>query len=120
MNWLSTNDLLAIHSDVIRETGGAPGIVNPGALESAVKRPFTAFDQTELFLTLFEKVAALLHALVTFHPFVDGNKQVGLVAADIILRLNNRRIRPGSHVQEFFWSIARGEQSVEKIAAGSN
>ncbi len=50
------------------------------------------------------------------HPFVDGNKRVALVAGDVCLRLNGYRIVPSDEVEAFFWSIARGEQSVENIA----
>lgn len=49
MNWISVEELLLIHERVIAETGGARGIANPGALESALARPFTSVGGVEPF-----------------------------------------------------------------------
>ena len=116
MNWVSLRELLIIHEQVIAETGGMPGIMNPGALESALARPFTAFDGIELFPDLVSKVAALIHSLIAFHPFVDGNKRTALVAADVCLRLNGDRLVPSGEVAPFFWAVARGEKEIIQIA----
>ena len=117
MNWITLDDLLLIHARVIEATGGVRGVVNAGGLESALLRPFTTFDGVELFPDLLAKVAALIHSIIAFHPFADGNKRVALVAGDICLRLNGLRLTPSDDVEPFFWSIARGEQAVESIAA---
>ncbi len=117
MNWITLDDLLLIHARVIEATGGVGGVVNAGGLESALLRPFTTFDGVELFPDLMTKVAALIHSIIAFHPFADGNKRVALVAGDICLRLNGLRLTPSDDVEPFFWSIARGEQAVESIAA---
>ena len=61
------------------------------------------------------KVAAQIHAISSYHPFVDGNKRTALVAADVCLRLNGYRLADSDKVESFFWSIARGEQSVVDI-----
>ena len=116
MNWVSLRELIIIHEQVIAETGGMPGIMNPGALESALARPFTAFDGIELFPDLVSKVAALIHSLIAFHPFVDGNKRTALVAADVCLRLNGDRLVPSDEVAPFFWAVARGEKEISQIA----
>ena len=116
MNWITLDDLLLIHARVIEATGGVRGVVNAGGLESALLRPFTTFDGVELFPDLMTKVAALIHSIIAFHPFADGNKRVALVAGDICLRLNGLRLTPSDDVEPFFWSIARGEQAVESIA----
>lgn len=105
-----------MHEQVIQATGGAQGLLNPGGLESAVVRPFTSFGGQELFPDLWHKVAALLHSIVSFHPFVDGNKRTALVAGDVCLRLNGYRLAPSEEVEPYFWAIARGEQTVEEIA----
>ena len=117
MNWITLGELLLIHARVIDETGGVRGVINVGGLESALARPFSSFGGTELFADLTDKVAALIHSLIAFHPFADGNKRVALVAADVCLRLNDRRLVPSDVVEPFFWSIARGEQTIESIAA---
>jgi death on curing protein len=116
VNWISLPELLLIHARVIDATGGVHGVINAGALESSLLRPFTSFGGRELFPAANDKIAALIHSIIAFHPFADGNKRTALVAADTVLRLNGRRIRPGPDVEEFFWSIARGEQTLESIA----
>ncbi|MBI5866532.1 MAG: type II toxin-antitoxin system death-on-curing family toxin [Planctomycetes bacterium] len=117
MNWISMQELLRIHAAVIRETGGIPGVVNAGALESSLHRPFTAAGGSALFPNLSDKVAALVHSIIAFHPFADGNKRTAFVAADVCLKLNGMKLEPSTSAEAFFWSIARGEQDVPQIAA---
>mgnify|MGYP005850210809 FL=1 len=116
MNWITPVDLALIHERVIEQSGGIHGITNPGGLESALARPFTAFGGVELFPDLMAKIAALIHALVVFHPFVDGNKRTALVAADVCLRLNGFRLVSSDEVEPFFWAVARGEKEIEDVA----
>jgi death-on-curing protein len=117
VNWITLGELILIHERVIAETGGVHGITNPGALESALARPFTTISGQEMFPLLVEKVATLIHSLIAFHPFADGNKRTALVAGDVCLRLNDYRLIPSDEVEGFFWAIARGEKSLEEIAA---
>lgn len=117
MNWISSFELLVIHEKVIEETGGNKGVLNFGNLKASVSRPFAAFGDQELYPDLTAKVAAQIHAISSYHPFVDGNKRTALVAADVCLRLNGYRLANSDDVESFFWSIARGEQSVEDIEA---
>lgn len=117
MNWVTLEGLLRIHAQVIDETGGIRGVVNFGAIESALRRPFTSIGGIEMFPSLADKAAALIHSIVAFHPFSDGNKRTAFVAADVCLKLNGTRVKLAGQVEPFFWSIARGEQSVEQIAA---
>ena len=115
MNWISSFELLFIHEKVITKTGGNKGVLNFGNLKAAVSRPFAAFGDQELFPSLTAKVAAQIHAISSYHPFVDGNKRTALVAADVCLRLNGYRLADSDDLESFFWSIARGEQEVEDI-----
>ena len=75
--------ILAIHRILIEETGGAPGLRDLGALESAVMRP-----QMGYYDGIVEETAALMESLAMNHPFVDGNKRVAFAAADTFLLLN--------------------------------
>lgn len=116
MNWISLNEVVLVHERVIAETGGVHGVANPGGLESALKRPFVAFGGVELFADLLSKVAALIHSIVAFHPFADGNKRTALVAADVCLRLNGLRLVPSDEVEPFFRAIASGQREIPEIA----
>ena len=115
MKWITLEELLLIHEKVIEEIGGIKGQINVGSLESSLLRPFTSFDNKEMFPMLWDKIGVLIHSIIAFHPFSDGNKRTALVAADVCLRLNGYHLIPSSEVESFFWSIARGEKTVETI-----
>jgi death-on-curing protein len=110
VNCISQEELLAIHASMLRETGGIAGVVNAGALESSLRRPFTAIGGNQMFPTLMDKVAVLIHSIVAFHPFADDNKRTAFVAADVCLKLGDMRVIPSDQTEPFVLSIARGEQ----------
>jgi death-on-curing protein len=64
LNWITLEELILIHERVIEETGGIHGTTNPGGLESALARSFTAFGGQEMFPDLWGKVAALIHSII--------------------------------------------------------
>ena len=115
MIWINLKELVLIHEMVINETGGVHGIINPIALESVLLRPFSSFEGKELFPDMWSKIAALVHSLIAFHPFIDGNKRTAFVAAEVILNLNGYHITPDFEHEAFFWAMARGEKSIEEI-----
>lgn len=86
-NFPTTEEVVAIHDDLIAQFGGAPGLRDVGALESALLRP-----QMGYYDGLIGEAAALMESLANNHPFVDGNKCVTLAVTDIFLRLNGRFI----------------------------
>lgn len=81
--YLTVVEILAIHALLIEEFGGADGVRDFGALESAVFRP-----QTGYYDDAIAEAAALLESLVQNHPFLDGNKRTAVAAADVHLRMN--------------------------------
>ncbi|MGW6574832.1 type II toxin-antitoxin system death-on-curing family toxin [Streptomyces sp. NPDC054945] len=60
----------------------------PGLLESAVHRPRARMYGTPAYEDPYEHAAALLHALATNHPLVDGNKRTAWLAAATFLAVN--------------------------------
>jgi death-on-curing protein len=89
--YVTTADALFFHKHLIERYGGAPGIRDVGALESALHRP-----QTGYYETLIHEAAALSESLVQNHPFVDGNKRVAFAVADVFLRINGYTITGSS------------------------
>lgn len=81
--YLTLVELLAIHDRLIEEFGGATGVRDGGALESALFRP-----QTGYYRDVIEEAAAMFESLVQNHPFVDGNKRTAFAATDVFLRMN--------------------------------
>ncbi|MGQ4362950.1 type II toxin-antitoxin system death-on-curing family toxin [Streptomyces sp. SAS_272] len=59
-----------------------------GLLVSAIERPRTDVFGAELYPTLHEKAAALLHSVARNHALIDGNKRTAWLAMRVFLRLN--------------------------------
>ena len=85
MRYLSLQEVISLHSLLITQTGGSSGLRDHGALESAVAQPEASFGGEELYPDLASKTAALGHALIQNHPFVDGNKRIGHAAMEVFL-----------------------------------
>jgi death on curing protein len=88
MIYLTVDRLLELHQMLLEQTGGAVGLRDRGALESAVAQPQMTFGGQELYPTLVEKASALAFSLIQNHPFVDGNKRAGHAAMETFLVLN--------------------------------
>ena len=117
MIYLTAAQVLFIHARVVVETGGAPGLRDLGLLESAVARPQATFGGDDLYPDLFTKAAALMSSLVNNHPFVDGNKRVGIAAAGLFFVRNGHRLIAGNEeVERFTLLVAQGTVSVEQMA----
>lgn len=60
---------------------------------SAVFSINASFEEVEQYPTVEEKAARLAYALISDHPFVDGNKRVGVLAMLVTLKLNGVTLR---------------------------
>ncbi|MEX2288288.1 MAG: type II toxin-antitoxin system death-on-curing family toxin [Planctomycetaceae bacterium] len=115
--FLTLAEVMAIHRDQIRRYGGASGVRDDGLLQSAVAVPRATFGGHYLHSDLYEMAAAYLYHLVSNHPFVDGNKRVGAVAADVFLALNNvRLVATQESYFEFVISVASGKAGKSAVA----
>jgi death-on-curing protein len=85
MRYLTVNEVLEIYTRVVRQSGGAIGIHDLGALESAVAQPRMTFGGEDLYPSIVEKASALGFSLIQNHPFVDGNKRTGHAAMETFL-----------------------------------
>lgn len=91
--YVTIADALFFHQQLIERYGGAAGVRDAGALESALHRPQTGYYDTHI-----HEAAALLESLVQNHPFVDGNKRVAFAVVDVFLRINGYSITTDSMV----------------------
>lgn len=89
MVFLTLDDILETHQNQIDTYGGSHGIRDIGLLESAIAQPEASYGAQYLHADIFEMAAAYLYHLVMNHPFVDGNKRVGLESALIFLEVND-------------------------------
>ena len=117
LKFLSLAEVLAIHKDQITRYGGASGIRDIDLLKSALGMPPATYGGEFLHTDIFEMAAGYLFHLVKNHPFVDGNKRVGAVAALVFLDLNGFDFHASEdEFAEMVLAAARGEINKSQVA----
>ena len=115
--FLTTEMIRSIHEDQIQRYGGRLGIRDMGRLESAVAMPQAGFGGQHVHTDLFEMAAAYLFHIVKNHPFVDGNKRVGAMAAYAFLELNGITFEaPEGDYGDLVLAVAAGKLPKSAIA----
>ncbi|MFM7136893.1 MAG: type II toxin-antitoxin system death-on-curing family toxin [Planctomycetota bacterium] len=112
--FLSLDEIVAIHAEMIRRYGGSTGIRDLGLLEAAAAMPEASFGGQYLHDGLPAMAAAYLFHLVSNHPFIDGNKRVGAAAADVFLGMHGCHL--GASQDEyaaFVLAVAAGQTGKE-------
>jgi death-on-curing protein len=79
--FLELEEIITIHLDQLARYGGLAGIRDLGLLQSAIAMPTAMYARAYLHQTLLEMAAAYLFHIIQNHPFLDGNKHTGTVAA---------------------------------------
>jgi death-on-curing protein len=100
MRDLSLGEVVELHQSIVDTSGGAAGVRDLGALESALAQPRHTVDGVDLYPTLVEKAAALGYPVVQNHPFLDGNKRIAHAAMETFLILNGFEIDASNDKQE--------------------
>ncbi len=90
--FLELGEILLIHQNQLERYGGSSGIRDIGILQSATSMPRAGIADRYLHDDIFEIAAAYLYYIVRDHPFVDGNKRTGVVAALVFLAMNDIEI----------------------------
>jgi len=118
VRYLTLSEALELHDRVIAQSGGALGILNLGALESALAQPRITFGGKELYTSVVEKATTLGYSLIQNHPFLDGNKRTGHAAMEVFLFLNGFEITASIDEQErTILQVASGEMDRESFTA---
>lgn len=115
--YLSTRQVLALHNAQLVEFGGARGVRDRGALESALARPAMTFGGEDLYPDVATKAAALMHSLALDHPFVDGNTRVAAHASIVFAELNGYDfLGMPDELADITLAVAEGRVEVEALA----
>ena len=96
VEFLTLDEVLALHADQIGRYGGRPGIRDVALLESALAMPQATYGGRWLHESLPEMAGAYLFHLVQGHAFVDGNKRIGLMTVLVFLGLNSLSLQATS------------------------
>ncbi len=114
--WVSLKHVIQIQQQTITEQGGSPGLRDQGLLESALARPQNhfSFGEEDIFLL----AATYAEGLAKNHAFVDGNKRVAYLTADIFLYLNGYDLQNTPHINQItlFEDLARDALSHAELA----
>lgn len=114
--WLSEKLVLTLHAESLERFGGTTGIRDQGLLESALGRPRNRYAYGET-PSVFELAAAYCYGIVRNHPFVDGNKRAGLLAARAFLLRNGYHFMPEeAETVEVVEGVAAGKVSEAELA----
>lgn len=95
--FLTLEEVLDLHRQLLERFGGAVGVRDLGLLESALARPRSGY-----YASLSEQAAALMQSLAGNHAFVDGNKRIAFAATAVFLRMNGYALGVDADAAEHF------------------
>jgi death-on-curing protein len=115
--FLSLEDVLDMHAELVERYGGSLGVRDMGLLQSALAMPQAGVGGEYFHADLYEMAAAYLFHLVKNHPFVDGNKRIGAVASAQFLWLNDVEVTaPESKFEATVLAVAQGAKDKAGVA----
>ena len=118
MKRLSLRQVRALHAQVLAEIGGAPGLRDETLLESAVDAPEAGFGGQELYPSVEARAARLAFGLVRNHPFIDGNKRVGVLAMLVTLEGNGINLDTSDDdLIDLGLGLAEGRMETDEVVA---
>ena len=103
---------------MVKKYGGREGVFDFALMHSAIERPKATFGGKELYPTIFDKAAAMIHSLIQNHPFADGNKRTALAITVRFLHLNGYKlIHPTKETIDFALRIQKKKTTFEQISS---
>ena len=107
MKRLSLETVVSMHSELIAQSGGLDGVPiclmtpaaewrrlilpigkRPVGTYASINSPFHTFGGEYLYPTLQAMAAHLAFSLIKNHPFLDGNKRIGILSMLVFLDIN--------------------------------
>ena len=117
IDFLTLAEIIEIHMNQIDLYGGDSGLRDITLLQSAMALPESTFDNKFLHKDIYEMATAYAFHICQNHPFVDGNKRVGLVSALVFLDFNGIDIDdPNELLYKAMMDVASGKLNKEKLA----
>lgn len=116
MIWITAEDVIALHSQIIKRTGGIDGLRDRSGLEAAIAAPLQSFDGNDFYPTIIEKISRLGYGLAANHAFIDGNKRIGALMTQLLLQWNeyNLVLKKGE-LADMFIAIADGSADESEL-----
>ena len=92
MRKLTKEQIIILHEILVKYSGGAFGVRDMGLLDSALEAAFITFAGVSNYPTIHSKAARLAFGLIKNHPFVDGNKRIGILTMISFLEINGIKL----------------------------
>jgi death-on-curing protein len=116
--WLNRAVIIAIHEVQLAEHGGGTGVRDAGLLDSALGKQQQLNNYGEPPPDAAALAASYGYGISRNHPFIDGNKRTGYVAAELFLRLNGWRLNADdASCVVTMLAVAAGDITEEAFAA---
>ncbi len=116
--YLTAEQIELVHAGVLAKSGGLFGTRESGVLIGLESSPRQAVFGKELYPTIFNKAAVYLRTVTSEHPFLDGNKRTGIMAAFTFLEVNEYVVTAtDNEVFEYVLSVATERPDIEAITA---
>jgi death-on-curing protein len=114
--WLTKQEIIALHDEVVKDFGGSLGILNISLLGSAINRP-QQLAYYEPDASIYSIAAAYAFGLVKNHCFVDGNKRTAFITmAVFLLRNGYELIASEVEAVEIMVDLAQGNISQTELS----
>jgi death-on-curing protein len=119
-DWLKTlyDILIRIYSDTDRPiVSGFPIVTDydEGMLSVCVERGKTTILGKSVYPHPLQRAAVLMHSIINFHPFVDGNKRAALLATNFYLHWNGYKLMIPSNADDFTIDVAKGKFGLNDV-----
>ena len=115
--FLTLDEVLGIHHEEVEKFGGSHGVRDLSLLDSALQRPQSSFMEEDLYPTIFDKAAALMHSILLNHPFIDANKRTSIVSTAYFLHLNGFELEmEQKEIVEFCLKVESKQLDLEQIS----
>jgi len=107
--YLTTEEIIAIHDEIINETGGHSGILSYSNLDFVVA-------QSKIPKTIERIATTLFYGILTSHPFVDGNKRTAIVSTETFLKENEKELlATDDELWETVHKMSEGKLKFEEV-----
>lgn len=116
--YISLEEILRLHFQVVKDFGGSHVVIDEGRLGSVVEAPKQIVFGEEQNASLSKKAAVYLRNIIGDHPFSDGNKRTAVTVCGIFLARNGRRLTASaSDLEDFTIRVTTDHLKIDEIAS---
>lgn len=116
IKYLTVNQVISFHDDLVNNFGGLHGIRDKNLLLSALQAPKASFDGKEMYPSIYEKAAVYMYHIAKNHPFNDGNKRTAFVSVLAFLKANDAHIKfKPKNLEQIVIEVANGNISKDEL-----